>query len=88
MEKYKQEFIPEINLFTAKTEQELKQAIKVFYKQNIQGQVITNKHTGIGIRFTSDGLGKMSEARRIGRVNAAAVQILMALLENAEYSFL
>ena len=86
MEKYKQEFIPEINLFTAKTEQELKQAIKVFYKQNIQGQVITNKHTGIGIRFTSDGLGKMSEARRIGRVNAAAVQILMALLENAEYS--
>ncbi|MDZ7876683.1 MAG: hypothetical protein U5L45_03390 [Saprospiraceae bacterium] len=86
MEKYKQEFIPETTLFDAKTEQDLKQAIKVFYKQNIQGQVITNKHTGITIRFTSDGLGKISEARRIGRINAAVVQVLIGLLENAEYS--
>ena len=86
MEKYKQELIPETALFKAKTEQELKEAIKTFYKQNIQGQIVTNKHTGIEIRFTSDGLGKISEARRIGRTNAAVVQILIALLENAEYS--
>lgn len=86
MGKYKQDFIPETPYFAVKTEQELKQAIKIFYKQNIQGQSITNRHTGIKIRFTSDGLGKMSEARRIGRVNAAAVQILISLLENAEYS--
>ena len=86
MEKYKQDTIPETTLFNTKTEQELKQAIKVFYKQNIQGKVIRNKHTGIEIRFTSDGLGKISEARRIGRTNAAVVQILIVLLENAEYS--
>ena len=86
MRKYKQTFIPETQSFPVKTEQELKQSIKAFYKQNIQGQTITNKDVGIKIRFTSDGLGKISEARRIGRINAAAVQILMSMLENAEYS--
>jgi hypothetical protein len=86
MRKYKQTFVPEALSFPVKTEQELKQAIKSFYKEHIQGQTILNKDVGIKIRFTSDGLGKMSEARRIGRVNAAAVQILMSMLENAEYS--
>jgi hypothetical protein len=86
MRKYKQTFIPEVLSFPVKTEQELKQAIKSFYKEHIQGQTVVNKDVGIKIRFTSDGLGKMSEARRIGRINAAAVQILMSMLENAEYS--
>lgn len=86
MRKYKQTFIPEVLSFPVKTEQELKQSIKTFYKENIQGQTIINKDVGIKIRFTSDGLGKISEARRIGRINAAAVQILLPMLENAEYS--
>lgn len=86
MRKYKQVFIPETLSFPVKTEHELKQSIKTFYKQNIQGQTIVNKDLGIKIRFTSDGLGKISEARRIGRTNAAVVQILLQMLENAEYS--
>ena len=59
---------------------------KLFYKNNLQGKSVVNKHIGIEIRFTSEGLGKITAKRNIGTVNAAIVQIIDKLLTEAQYS--
>jgi len=84
MTKYKQNKIPETTKFEAKTTAELKNSIKEFYKINLQGKEVINKHIGITIKFTSDGLGKITSL--IGTINSAAIKIIYEMLENAEYS--
>lgn len=85
MAKYKQKVVPETSYFTAKS-MKLSEAVKEFYKNNLQGKTIVNKHIGISICFTSDGLGKVTQHRKIGQINAAAIKIIDKMLENAEYS--
>lgn len=85
MNKYKQKIVPETNYFDAKSK-ELSDLMKDFYKKNLQGKTIVNKHIGITICFTSEGLGKVTQHRKIGRINAAAIKVIEAMVENAEYS--
>jgi len=85
MTKYKQKIIPETTLFNAKGDK-LGDLMREFYKTNLQGKTITNKHIGIVICFTSEGIGKATHKRRIGEINAAALKIIDKMLENAEYS--
>lgn len=39
------------------------EAMKKFYKENLQGKSVINEDLGIIIQFTSDGLGKITQNR-------------------------
>ncbi len=85
MTKYKQHIFPETTLFDAKGTK-LAKLMHDFYKSNLQGKSIVNKHIGLHICFTSEGIGKLTQHRKIGDVNAAALKVIDKMLEYAEYS--
>ncbi len=85
MSKYKQKSIPETSLFDAKGEK-LGVLMREFYKENLQGKTVVNQHIGLTICFTSEGIGKATQKRKIGDINAAAIKIIDKMIENAEYS--
>ncbi len=85
MAKYKQSTIPTAKLQDL-SQKELKIWLKKTYKAKLQGKSIVNKDIGIEIKFTSDGLGKISTNRRIGVLNASVVSVLDKALRNAEYN--
>jgi tRNA A37 threonylcarbamoyladenosine dehydratase len=85
MKKYKQKLIPITSLFDAKGN-ELAALMRDFYKKELQGKTIINKHIGVTIVFTSEGIGKLTQKRRIGNINASAIKVIHEMLENAEYS--
>jgi len=55
------------------------------YMRDSHINVLYKKHNDTDC-FTSDGLGKITQHRKIGDINAAAVKIIDKMLENAEYS--
>jgi hypothetical protein len=84
--KYKQYYIPKTQVYPSQTQNQLRAQIRDYYKAYIQGSEVTNQHIGINIKFTSEGIGKISSNRRIGRLNASAVKVIDTLLKHAEYS--
>ena len=85
MKKYKQTIIPETILFDVKNK-ELPSTMRKYYKEKLQGKTVKNKHIGVTICFTSEGIGKLTHKRRIGKVNAATIKIIDKMIINAEYS--
>lgn len=84
--KYKQKTVPKTSYFIAANNKELGKAMRDYYKANIQGLSLQNKHIGIEIKFTSDGIGKATHQRKIGKINAAAIKVIDKMLRHAEYS--
>jgi len=62
------------------------EAIKKHYKEQLQGKCVINQDLGISVQFTSDGLGKITQNRKIGNTNAEAVRILEQIIEQAKYN--
>ncbi len=83
MQKYKQTYIPSVNILTHK---DLREYVKNEYTKHIQGKIIVNKHIGLTIYFGSDGKNELSYGRAIYAKKAALVQCLPQLLEVAEYN--
>lgn len=81
--KYKQEFIPEVQITERKN---LVAYVKREYSEKVQGVTIRNLSTGLRIYFGSDGKAELSSGRAMYAKKAALVQCLPKLLEVAEYT--
>ena len=65
---------------------QLKQAVKVFYAENLSGKSIKNKQKGITVVFANTGLRHLLHARTSGYVKLKAISVLPSLIEQAKYS--
>lgn len=89
MEKYKQKYIPEVEIpkeWRKMRLNDLKIAVGEFYKKNIQGWEVLNIDKGFRITFSSQGRQKLTRGSAMYSKKAAVMLILKELLEAAEYS--
>jgi hypothetical protein len=78
--------IPKTDLWIGYSKDELRELVKEFYKENLQGKYVINKDRYLLIQFTSDGLGKLYRGSTINNVKASAIKVLSEMIENAVYS--
>jgi len=83
LQKYKQTVIPSVVVAKKK---DLAQYVKRYYKENLQGKTVVNKHLNVRISFTSFGQGKIAYGGRKTMRKAAIVQCLDTLVEVAQYN--
>jgi len=81
--KYKQTEIPCVSIVR---KGDLAQYVKQYYKKNLQGKTVINKHLNVRILFTSLGQGKVAYGGRKTMKKAAIIQCLDKLMEIAEYN--
>jgi len=83
MKKYKQLEIPSVNIVK---KDDLALFVKNYYKKNLQGTTVVNKHLNVKVSFTSLGQGKVAYGGRKTMKKAAIVQCLNKLIEVAQYN--
>ena len=72
-------------LFDQYTLGELKSQAKVFYKKNLKGRSVINRHKGITIIFNEKGLRHTLYARKIGFTKIKAIWYLDEMVQEAVY---
>jgi len=83
MKKYKQTEIPSVGILKKK---DLAQYVKQYYRKNLQGKNVINKHLNVRVSFTSLGQGKIAYGGRKTMKKAAIIQCLDKLVEVAQYN--
>lgn len=81
---YKQNIIPSIT--TQYKGYNMREYVRKYYTEHIQGITIKNKHIGLTIYFGADGKAELSTGRAMYAKKAALVQCLPELLTHATYS--
>lgn len=81
---YRQKYIPSIKI--QKKGYKLKEYVRKYYSEHIQGITIVNKDIGLTIYFGADGKAELANGRAMYEKKAALVQCLPELLTHAEYT--
>ena len=83
MKKYKQTFIPSVNI---EVYENLSDYIRNYYTKHLQGKTVVNQHLQMAIFFGAIGKSELSYGRAIYAKKAAVIQCLETLVEIAEYN--
>lgn len=86
---YKQTFIPSIitpAFFSKMTGKELRQWMLNFYKENLNGKSVKNKHLGFEIKFTGLGGRKTSMGGPVYKNKAVVLMKIKECLEYGKYT--
>lgn len=81
---YKQKIIPSIK--TQYKGYNMREYVRKYYTEHVQGITVINKHIGLTIYFGADGKSELANGRSIYAKKAALVQCLPELLTHAVYS--
>jgi hypothetical protein len=87
--KYKQKKIDTLlldNSFENLTISQFKEQTEKFYKENLTGKIIVNKHLKLPIKLVNTGLKKTIRGSNFYRYKAIALMHIDILIEFAEYS--